>query len=82
MMNLNVDELLEQTLTLPDEDRLRLGEALLSSLAPIGALPFDTEWLTEAKRRAARIDSGEGKLSSWPEVRERARRVLEGQADG
>jgi len=43
----------------------------------ITAPPFDAEWLTEAKRRAARIDSGEGKLSTWEEVRERARRCLE-----
>jgi putative addiction module component (TIGR02574 family) len=81
-MGLKVDELLEQALELPGEDRLQLAEALLSSVAPSGAPPFDAEWITEAKRRAARIDSGEGKLSSWAEVRERARRTLEGQAGG
>jgi putative addiction module component (TIGR02574 family) len=72
-MSLGVDELLEQALTLPDEDRLQLAEALLSSVGPPHALPFAAEWLTEAKRRASRIDSGEGRLSSWAEVRERAR---------
>jgi putative addiction module component (TIGR02574 family) len=81
-MNLTVDQLLEQALNLPGEERLHLAEALLSSVSPAGALPFDAEWLTEAKRRAARIDAGEGKTSSWAEVRERARRALEGQADG
>jgi putative addiction module component (TIGR02574 family) len=81
-MSLKVDELLEQALELPGEDRLQLAEALLSSVGPPGAPPFDPEWLTEAKRRAARIDAGEGKLSSWAEVRERARRTLGGQAGG
>jgi predicted RNase H-like HicB family nuclease len=43
----------------------------------ITAAPFDAEWLTEAKRRADRIDSEEGKLSTWEEVRVQARRCLE-----
>lgn len=81
-MSLTVDELLQQAMSLSDEDRLHLAETLLSTISPPGALPFDAEWLTEAKRRAARIDAGEGKLSSWAEVRERARRALDGQADG
>jgi putative addiction module component (TIGR02574 family) len=81
-MSLKVDELLEQALQLPGEDRIQLAEALLSSVGPSGALPFDVEWLTEAKRRAARIDSGEGKLSSWAEVRDRARRTLGEQSGG
>ncbi len=71
-MGLKVEELLEQALELPDEDRLQLAEALLSSVGPAGAPPFDSEWLAEVKRRAARIDAGESKLSSWAEVRERS----------
>ncbi len=73
-MDVRVDEILEQALALPDEDRLRLAEALLSSVEQTGAPPFDPEWIGEAKRRAARIDSGEVKLNSWKEVRGRSRR--------
>jgi predicted RNase H-like HicB family nuclease len=40
----------------------------------ITAAPFDAEWLTEVKRRAAQIDSGKSKLSTWEQVRQRARR--------
>jgi putative addiction module component (TIGR02574 family) len=76
-MSLKVNELLEQALELPCEHRLQLAEALLSSMGSSDAPPFDAEWLAEAKRRAARIDSGVGKLSTWAEVRERARRRLE-----
>jgi putative addiction module component (TIGR02574 family) len=79
-MGLKVEKLLEQALALPDEDRLQLAEALLSSVGSAGAPPIDSEWLTEAERRAARIDAGEGKLSNWAEVRERARRSLREQA--
>jgi putative addiction module component (TIGR02574 family) len=72
-MSPKVDELLGQALELPGEDRLQLAEALLSSMGSSDAPPFDAEWLIEAKRRAARIDSGESKLSTWAEVREQAR---------
>lgn len=81
-MSLKVEALLEQALELPNEDRLQLAEALLSSVGSAGAPPFDPEWLTEVKRRAARLDRGEGKLSSWEEVRERAHRSLGEQARG
>ena len=81
-MSLKVDELLGQALELPGEDRLQLAEALLSSVGPAGTPPFDPEWLTEAKRRAARIDSGAGKLRTWAEVRDRARRGLEESIGG
>jgi putative addiction module component (TIGR02574 family) len=77
-MSLPDDELWEHALALSEEARLQLAEALLASIGP----PFDAEWLAEAKRRAARIDSGEGKLSSWAEVRDRARRAVGGQANG
>lgn len=81
-MSQQVDELLRQALALPDEDRLELAEALLSSVNLPGALPFDREWLAEAKRRDARIDAGEGTLSTWEQVRERAWRKVGGQDGG
>lgn len=71
-MNSSVDEVLRLAMRLPDEDRLRVEEELLSTLGPAGSPPFDLEWLDEAKRRAKRIDAGEGQLSSWAEVRDRA----------
>ena len=71
-----MDEVLRLAMKLPDEDRLRLAEALFSSVEPAGQLPFDAEWIAEAKRHAARIDAGEGRTSTWAEVRERARTSL------
>ncbi len=79
---MGVDQLLEEAMALPDEDRLQLAEALLASIEPPGTMPFDPEWLVEAKRRARRIDAGEGKLSTWAEVRERARLRIGRNAGG
>ena len=76
-----MDEVLRLALVLPGEDRLRLAEALWSSVEPTER-PFGPEWLDEAERRAARIDSGEGRLSTWDEVRRRARESLQGHTGG
>ena len=81
-MSARADELLQEALALPETERLHLGEALLSSVDPYGELPFDPEWLAEVVRRASRIDSGESKLSSWPEVRDSARASLKAKSDG
>ena len=78
---MKTSELFERALELPGEERLQLAEALLSSIEPAGAPPFDAEWLAEAKRRAARIDAGQSALNSWEEVRERGRRILEESRD-
>ena len=77
-----MDEVFQLAMKLPNEDRLRLAEALLSSVEPAGQPPFDEEWIAEAKRRATRIDAGEGRSSTWAEVRERARKSLTELAGG
>lgn len=81
-MSNSVDDIVRLAMTLPDEERLLVAEELLASVAPAGSPPFDAEWIAEAKRRAARIDSGEGRLSSWSEVRDRARAASNAGADG
>ena len=68
-------DVLELASILTDGERHMVAEALLVGGERTIA-PFDPTWLEEAKRRAARIDSGEGKLSTWEEVRDRARVAL------
>ena len=58
-----MDEVLQLAMKLPNEDRLRLAEALWVSVGPAGQ-PFDPEWIAEAKRRVARIDAGESGTST------------------
>lgn len=77
-MGTRAEEVLEQALALSEDDRLRLAELLVESVESADALPFDVTWIAEAKRRAARIDAGEGTLSTWTEVRDRARKSLGG----
>ena len=71
-----MDEVLQRAMNLCDEDRLQLAEALWASVGPAGQPPLDAEWIAEAKRRAARIDAGEGQSSTWAEVSDRARESL------
>lgn len=80
-MSQSMEKVLQLALGLPGEERLHVAEALLASVPP-AEQPFDAEWVAEARRRAARIDAGEGQLSTWPEVQERARRKLKESTGG
>jgi putative addiction module component (TIGR02574 family) len=77
-----MDEVLQLAMQLPDEDRLQLAEALWASVGSAGQPPFAAEWVAEAKRRSARIAAGEGRSSTWAEVRDRARKSLKESAGG
>ena len=68
-------DVLELASILTDEERHGLAEALLSG-GGSAATPVDPAWVEEAQRRAARIDRGDGKMSTWEEVRDRARVAL------
>lgn len=52
-------KLLEHALARPEEERRKMGEALLDSVPR--RIPGETEqaWVQEARRRAERIESGE-----------------------
>jgi len=67
------EQLLQVILTLPDEERLELVEALLASQDQSSELPFDPAWLSEIQRRSAEIETGTVQLTPWPVVRERVR---------
>lgn len=76
------EQVFQAALALPDEERLKLVEALLASHAPSDDLPFDPAWLDEVRQRSAEVESGTVPLDSWRAVRERVRRRLEGRARG
>jgi putative addiction module component (TIGR02574 family) len=58
-------KLLEDALTLPDDERLDLAEQLLSSL------PSDSEWLAELERRARRALADPNGGEAWDVVERR-----------
>jgi len=64
----SAEELLQQALQLPEEDRDRIAEALWRSIDE--AHPsLHEEWAAEAKARAAEIDDGRVKAIPGEEVR-------------
>lgn len=76
------EHVLQAALALPDEERLKLVEALLASHSPSDELPFDPTWLDEVRQRSAEVEAGAVRPDSWQVVRERVRRRLEGRARG
>lgn len=52
------EELVEQAMSLPPEERARLADLLVESLDADGLGPHDELWLAEAQRRLDDIRSG------------------------
>jgi len=72
------NQVLDQALTLPSEERTRIALKLLDSVEPLDPLGhFDDEaWVEEIRRRAVRAISGESKGISWAEVKAKAEQKL------
>jgi putative addiction module component (TIGR02574 family) len=76
------ERLLQTVLTLPEDERLQLVEALLAECDQALARPFDDAWIAEIQRRSTQIDAGTATLTPWPEVKRRVRQRLEERRDG
>jgi putative addiction module component (TIGR02574 family) len=72
-MSLTTAQLLDAAMTLPDEDRLELAEALLASLQPPDRSSLDESWREVIRRRSAELRDGQVAGVPWEEVRRRAR---------
>jgi putative addiction module component (TIGR02574 family) len=78
----NFDSVLSAAQQLPDEDRLRLIDALWESVPPDRNAPFSDEWAIEIERRVAELDAGTARTIPWSEVRDKAlARVGHGKAN-
>jgi putative addiction module component (TIGR02574 family) len=77
-----MEQLLQAALALPEDERLEMVEAPLSSLGSTDKLLFDREWLAEVQRRSAEIDAGSVELTPWTVVRGRVQRRLRGGSNG
>jgi putative addiction module component (TIGR02574 family) len=69
-----LQEVFEAAQSLPADERAWLVHALWDSMQPSDWPPLGEEWAAEVQRRSRQIDEGRMTLSSWSEVRERARR--------
>jgi putative addiction module component (TIGR02574 family) len=73
----NIAELEREALQLPEEDRARLAEQLLQSLAPGQDVDAEEEWLAEAERRYRAYRDGNATARSAEQVLRDARKKLE-----
>ena len=68
--------ILDQALSLADEERLRLAEALFDSLSADAQEEIDRAWREEILRRMDQVRRGEVELESWEDVRRAGREAL------
>jgi putative addiction module component (TIGR02574 family) len=71
--------LLEQVLSLPENDRAEIATRLLESLDPDAEQDVDEAWAAEIERRCAAVDAGTIGTSDWKEVRARIERDIFGR---
>jgi putative addiction module component (TIGR02574 family) len=73
-MSPGAENVLQAALTLPEEERLEIIDALLAALDQESTPPISEAWMAEVRRRSAEFDAGGVTPIPWSEVKERARR--------
>lgn len=71
--------LLEQVLSLPENDRAEMATRILESLDPEAQRDVDEAWAAEIERRCAAVDAGTLATSDWKDVRARIERDIFGR---
>jgi putative addiction module component (TIGR02574 family) len=70
-MNARVDQILDEVLGLPAEERSALAVALLDSLETADEATISQQWQAEVNRRRVELRSGRVQAAPWAEVRQR-----------
>ena len=71
--------LLDQVLSLPENDRAEMAARILESLDPEVQRDVDEAWAVEIERRCAAVDAGTLATSDWKDVRARIERDIFGR---
>jgi putative addiction module component (TIGR02574 family) len=71
MSFISADSLLQQALDMPENERARLAEKLISSLHEQPSREIDEAWHREIERRIQEIDSGKVVCVPWEDIRNR-----------
>lgn len=58
-MTAEAKRILEDALSLPDDERRRIAELLLDSVSPDSTEEIEAAWVAEAVRRAEQLERGE-----------------------
>ena len=69
-------KILQEVLALPEDDRRRLGEAILESVPSHSEEEIRQAWTEEAVRRAEALERGEGEVLDLDEALESIRADL------
>lgn len=66
-----VEILLQEALSLSDNERAEIAGALLESLEPVPEADVETAWRQEVAARVAALEAGEVTTTPWQEIRDR-----------
>ncbi len=72
------DYIIKAAVKLPEKDRVRVVEQLLSSLEPEDK-DVDAAWAAEIERRSREIKEGTVRLLPWKVVKSRAQKIARGK---
>lgn len=72
-MSVTAEQILTAALSLPDDDRLEVVEALLASLHPPYAPPLDDAWREVVIRRSSELRTGAVTPVPWADVKRQLR---------
>ena len=73
------EDIIKEAVKLPEKERVRVVERLLSSLEPEVENDVDGAWAAEIERRSREIKEGTVQLLPWTAVRSRARKLARGR---
>lgn len=77
-MDAHAQQILQNALGLPPDDRIEIADALMLSVDPALGADLDPAWADEIKRRLDEIDSGQAKMIPAEEVMRAMRDRLNG----
>ena len=73
---MNLTQIEQQALHLPEQERAALVHKILISLETLSAEELEQDWMIEAERRAVELDAGTVQPVSADEVRRKAQALL------
>ena len=76
-MTSTAKKILDDALSLPEDDRRRLGEALLDSVPRESSEEIEGAWRDEVARRIEEVRRGDVKPEPWSEVKKHIREALD-----
>lgn len=73
------EELLNEALQLPENERAEVAARLIESLDRDKEAEVDAAWAAEIERRCAELDAGRTTTSNWEDVRRRIEKEIFGR---